>query len=69
VLAVIERITSARVFDRPIVTEVAPLRRFYPAEPYHQEYYRRNPAQAYCQAWIVPKVAKLRAKYSERLKA
>jgi peptide-methionine (S)-S-oxide reductase len=67
-LRVMERLTNTGVFDRPIVTELAPLRRFFPAEASHQEYYRRNPAQAYCQAWIAPKVAKLRAKYSERLK-
>jgi len=68
-LRVKARMTSAGVFERPIVTELAPLLHFYPAEPYHQEYYRRNPAQAYCQAWIAPKIAKLRAKYSKRLKA
>lgn len=68
-LRVMERLTNAAVFDRPIVTELAPLGRFFPAEAYHQEYYRRNPAQAYCQAWIAPKVVKLRSKYAERLKA
>ena len=68
-LRVMERLTSASVFDRPIVTELAPLGPFFPAEAYHQEYYRRNPAQAYCQAWIAPKVAKLRSKYAERLKS
>lgn len=67
-LRVMERLTNAGVFERPIVTELAPLRRFFPAEAYHQEYYRRNPAQAYCQAWIAPKVAKLRSKFANRLK-
>lgn len=67
--AVIARLTREGVFDRPIVTELAPLAAWYPAEPYHQEYYRRNPSQAYCQAWIAPKVAKLRARYASRLKA
>jgi len=57
------------VYDRPIVTELAPLDAFYPAEGYHQEYYRRNPRQAYCQAVIAPKVAKLRAAYLDRLKS
>jgi peptide-methionine (S)-S-oxide reductase len=56
------------VYDRPIVTRVVPLEAFYPAERYHQEYYRRNPAQPYCQAIIAPKVTKLRRAYLERLK-
>lgn len=56
------------LFDDPIVTEVAPLDAFYPAEDYHDEYYRRNTGQPYCQAVISPKVAKFRSKFSDRLK-
>jgi len=51
-----------------IVTEVAPAPAFYPAESYHQQYYRRNPAAGYCQAVIAPKVAKLRQHYAGRLR-
>lgn len=65
---VIADLTAKKVFDQPIVTEVAPLPVFYPAEGYHQEYYRNNANQPYCQAVIAPKVAKLRAKYAARLK-
>jgi peptide-methionine (S)-S-oxide reductase len=65
VLAALER---EQLYDRPIVTEITPLDTFYPAEPYHREYYRRNPTQPYCQAVIAPKVAKLRAAYRDRLK-
>ncbi|MEK7331664.1 MAG: peptide-methionine (S)-S-oxide reductase, partial [Candidatus Eisenbacteria bacterium] len=61
-------LTRQKTFDGPIVTEVAPLTAFYLAEGYHQGYYRANPEQAYCRATITPKVAKLRAKYSARLK-
>lgn len=57
----------APLFDAPIVTEVSPLERFYPAEAYHQEYYRRNPAQPYCQMVIAPKVAKFRKQFLDRL--
>jgi peptide-methionine (S)-S-oxide reductase len=64
----IARLNADKVFPGPIVTEVAPLGTFYPAEDYHQGYYRRNPGQGYCQAMIGPKVAKLRAKYGARLK-
>jgi peptide-methionine (S)-S-oxide reductase len=52
----------------PIVTEVVPLERFYPAEGYHQEYFQRNAHQPYCMAVVAPKVAKVRAEYFERLK-
>ena len=56
------------LFDDPIVTEVAPLSEFFPAEGYHQGYFRANPNQPYCRATITPKVTKLRQKYSARLK-
>lgn len=65
---VIADLTQQQVFDRGIVTEVSPLGPFYPAEDYHQDYFRRNPRQPYCQAVIAPKVAKLRRYYLDRLK-
>jgi peptide-methionine (S)-S-oxide reductase len=66
--ALIAGLERERVYDRPIVTQLVPFEVFYPAERYHQEYYRRNPAQPYCMAVIAPKVAKLRRKYADRLK-
>jgi peptide-methionine (S)-S-oxide reductase len=66
---VVKELEAARVWDDPIVTEVVPLTTFYPAENYHQEYYRRNANQPYCRAVIAPKVAKLRSRYLEKLKA
>jgi len=65
---VIRELTDEGLYDDPIVTEIAPLTEFYPAEEYHREYFRRNPNQAYCRAVIAPKVAKFRAKFAERLK-
>jgi peptide-methionine (S)-S-oxide reductase len=50
---------AAKRFSKPIVTEIAPLRAFYPAEAYHQDYYRKNPNAAYCQAVIRPKLEQL----------
>jgi peptide-methionine (S)-S-oxide reductase len=50
------------------VTELAPLREFYPAEDYHQEYFERNGYQPYCQVVIAPKVAKFRKLYLQKLK-
>jgi peptide-methionine (S)-S-oxide reductase len=58
-----------QVFARPIVTEVRPLERFYPAEDYHQDYFRRNPAQSYCQLVIAPKLAKFRQEFADRLRS
>ncbi|MEA2644920.1 MAG: peptide-methionine (S)-S-oxide reductase [Chloroflexota bacterium] len=52
----------------PVVTEITPLGTWYPAEEYHQDYYNRNPGQGYCAAVINPKLAKLRAKHSERIR-
>ena len=56
------------VFTDPIVTQVAALGSFHPAEGYHQGYYRANPNQPYCRATISPKMAKLRRYYAGRLK-
>lgn len=53
---------------RPVVTEIAPLTDFYPAEEYHQEFFQRNPAQPYCQATIPPKLKKLQAYLEARAK-
>jgi peptide-methionine (S)-S-oxide reductase len=65
---VIQELNAEKIWDHPIVTEVAPLKTFYPAEDYHQEYFARNPDQGYCQIVIAPKVAKFRQKYAYRMK-
>lgn len=65
----IAELGESGVWDAPIVTEVAPLETFYPAEAYHRDYYRRNPGQPYCQVVIAPKVAKFRKQYLEKLRA
>jgi peptide-methionine (S)-S-oxide reductase len=66
--AVIAETTASGLWPRPIVTQVQPLERFYPAEAYHQNYFERNPYQPYCQIIIAPKVAKARKQYLDRLK-
>lgn len=65
----IRKLEAAGVWNAPIVTEVLPAPHFYPAEAYHKDYYARNPDQGYCRIVIAPKVAKLRQKYMDRLKA
>ncbi len=49
-------------FDDPIVTEISPLPKYYPAEDYHQDYFKNNPNQGYCSFVIRPKVTKLQKK-------
>jgi peptide-methionine (S)-S-oxide reductase len=66
--ATIRSLDAERIWDAPIVTEVLPLVAFWPAEEYHREYFRRNPAQPYCQVVVAPKVAKLRKKFAHRLR-
>jgi peptide-methionine (S)-S-oxide reductase len=65
---VIDELESEDIWDAPIVTEVVPLAAFYPAEDYHQEYYRRNPERAYCRTVIAPKMEKLHRSFRSRLK-
>ncbi|RPH68230.1 MAG: peptide-methionine (S)-S-oxide reductase [Burkholderiales bacterium] len=60
----IARLARERVLDAPIVTQVVALGDWYPAEPYHQRYFERNPHQGYCTAVVAPKVAKFRRQYA-----
>lgn len=66
--AVMREVTSAGIYPAPLVTEVVPAGPFFPAEPYHDDYFARNPNQGYCMAVIAPKVAKFRKQHMERLK-
>lgn len=67
--AVMADVTKREIYDAPLVTTLEPLTTFYPAEAYHQQYYRRNPTQGYCRAIIAPKVAKFRKTWAARLQA
>ena len=55
-------------FPAPVITQVEPLVHFWPAEPYHQEYYRRHPEQGYCTFVVSPKVEKFRKTFRRYLK-
>jgi peptide-methionine (S)-S-oxide reductase len=66
--AYIRQLNDARVFHDPIVTTLEPLEAFYVAEEYHQDYAARNPHQPYVAYVALPKVDKLRANFSDRLK-
>jgi peptide-methionine (S)-S-oxide reductase len=66
--AVIAELDRAKLWDDPIVTDIADAATFYPAEAYHQSYFERNASQPYCQFVVAPKVAKFRKEFVERLK-
>ena len=66
--AMIARLSGERTWPDPIVTEVTSAGTFYPAEPYHQNYYAGHPNQPYCQFVVAPKVAKARKAFAARLK-
>ena len=59
------KLEAQKKFNRPIVTEIVPLKKFYKAEAYHQDYFANNPEQPYCQVVIKPKVEKFEKKLKE----
>ncbi|MBL8489893.1 MAG: peptide-methionine (S)-S-oxide reductase MsrA [Rhodocyclaceae bacterium] len=66
--AMMDELAREKVWPDPIVTELLPAPRFWPAEDYHQDYLAHNPQQPYCQFVVAPKAAKLRQKFRDRLK-
>ncbi len=63
-----QKLTDEKIWDKPIVTEITKLEKFYPAENYHQEYYENNPNQGYCAYVITPKVEKFEKIFKDKLK-
>lgn len=63
--AYVAQLDAAKVFGKPIVTQVVPLRGFYAAEDYHQNFVVNNPGQGYVVANALPKLAKLKNQYPE----
>ena len=64
----IKELNDSKKYERKIITEVVPLKKFYPAEEYHKKYYERHPYEGYSELIIKPKVEKIKEKYSELLK-
>ncbi|WP_227375874.1 peptide-methionine (S)-S-oxide reductase MsrA [Haladaptatus halobius] len=64
----IDELEAAEAFDGPIVTEVEPLEAFYEAEGYHQDYYEKNPNDAYCTVNAQPKLRKVREKFAKKIR-
>lgn len=65
---VFAQIDATDLWPGSLVTEIAPLINFYPAEDYHQDYFAKNPDQPYCSVVIGPKVAKMRKYYKDYLR-
>ena len=65
---VMAEVTAQKIWPNPLVTQLEPLTKFYPAEEYHQDYFARNPGQPYCQVVVAPKVGKFRKQYVGMLK-
>ncbi|UCE98020.1 MAG: peptide-methionine (S)-S-oxide reductase MsrA [Dehalococcoidia bacterium] len=63
----IHKLDTAQKWRNPIVTEINPLKNFYPAEEYHHKYFERNPEQAYCRLVINPKLNKLREEHRSKM--
>lgn len=64
----IAKLNAEKIWSSPIVTEVTNAAIFYPAEEYHQEFFKRNPNQGYCMAVVSPKLSKFRLKFVSKLK-
>ena len=67
--AVMAELAGEGLWSAPLVTQVEPLRVFYPAEAEHHDYFERNPYAGYCQVVVAPKVRKFRKAFTDRLKA
>lgn len=63
-----KELNESGAWDKPIVTTVEKLFKFYPAENYHQNYYNNNPDQMYCRYVIQPKVEKFKKVFKDKLK-
>lgn len=55
-------------WNNPIVTQIVPLQKFFPAEEYHQNYFEKNSPAPYCQVVIAPKIEKLRKDFKNKIK-
>ena len=62
-----QQLEDSKIYKDPIVTEIVPFEKFYPAEDYHTNYFNLNPENSYCQYVVRPKVEKFKKKYAEKL--
>ena len=64
----IDALQAAKLYENPIVTQLEDFKAFYPAEDYHNNYFRNNPTQGYCRMVVAPKVSKFQEVFRELLK-
>ena len=64
-LAIKQALDDSDAFGNKIVTEISPIENFYPAENYHQDYYKNNPEKGYCQMVVRPKIEKFQKVFRE----
>ncbi|MFX0114149.1 MAG: peptide-methionine (S)-S-oxide reductase MsrA [Candidatus Hodarchaeota archaeon] len=64
-----EELDAEGIWNGPIVTEITPLTKFYPAEDYHQNFYRNNPNYGYCRVIIVPKLEKFKKVFRSKMRS
>jgi len=67
--SLIAELEQAGAWTAPVVTELLPVTAFFAAESHHQQYFRRNGDQPYCQFVVSPKLAKFRQRFAARVKA
>lgn len=65
---VMDQLKTDKIYDKPVVTQLESLDRFFRAEEYHQDYFRNNRGQGYCQVVINPKLDKFRQKFADKMK-
>jgi len=63
-----DKLDKSHAFDKPVVTQIAPLTNYYKAEDYHQDYYKQNGSQPYCRFVVAPKVEKFKEVFKDKLK-
>jgi peptide-methionine (S)-S-oxide reductase len=66
---IIDEIELEEIWSNPVVTEITPLNNYYQAEDYHQDYFRHNPQNQYCNMVVAPKLAKFKKKFASLLKS
>lgn len=63
-----QKLDASGAWDNPLVTEISPIPKYYPAEDYHQNYFKLNPNQSYCSFVIRPKLKKFKNVFADKLK-
>ncbi|MCB4436962.1 peptide-methionine (S)-S-oxide reductase MsrA [Alteromonas sp. McT4-15] len=66
---IVAEITEDAIWPDPVVTEIVAINNYYPAEEYHQSYFKNNPQNQYCSMVVAPKLAKFKKTFASRLRS